>query len=280
MEKAGIVGAGQMGSGIAEVCARAGCSVVLVDVDEAALERGRAAIDRSLAKAVEREKVTADEAAAAKAQLTLATDLAQLGEAEIVIEAIVEREDAKRALFGQLDEVVPEGAVLASNTSSIPIVRLATATTRPGSVVGMHFFNPAPVMPLVEVVSSLLTDPDVASRVRDFARALGKHPVDAKDRAGFIVNALLLPMLVDAVRMYEAGVATAEDIDAALVMGANLPMGPLALADLIGIDTVMAVSEVLHTEFGEARYAPPPLLRRMVDAGHLGRKSGRGFYRY
>ncbi|MEE8331249.1 MAG: 3-hydroxybutyryl-CoA dehydrogenase [Acidimicrobiia bacterium] len=280
MERVGIVGAGQMGAGIAEVCARAGCEVVLADVDEAAIARGRANIDKSLGKAVERQKLTADDAVATLDRLTATTDLAQLGGSEIVIEAIVESESVKRGLFAELDGILAEGAIIASNTSSIPIVRLATATDRPESVVGMHFFNPAPVMPLVEVVSSLLTSPDVAATVTAFAVELGKHPVQAKDRAGFIVNALLLPMLVDAVRMFEAGVASADDIDAALVMGANHPMGPLALADLIGIDTVVAVSEVLHAEFAEPRYAPSPLLRRMVDAGHLGRKTGQGFYKY
>jgi len=280
MERVGIVGAGQMGAGIAEVCARAGCRVTLVDLDDAALDRGLATVEASLAKAVAHDKVTAQEAAAAQERLSSTTDLAALQDVEIVIEAILEDERAKRSLFGELDGIVAPGAVFASNTSSIPIVRIATATARPESVVGMHFFNPAPVMPLVEVVSSLLTDPAVTDSVTAFAIGLGKHPVQAKDTAGFIVNALLLPMLVDAVRMYEAGAASAEDIDAALVMGANLPMGPLALADLIGIDTVVAVSEVLHGEFADPRYAPPPLLRRMVDAGHLGRKSGRGFYTY
>lgn len=279
MERVGVVGAGQMGAGIAEVCAKALCDVVLADLDSGAIDRGKAAMERSLAKAVERGKLTLADAEAAQRRVTSTTDLADLSASDIVIEAVVEDHDVKRALFRDLDQIAP-GAVLASNTSSIPIVRLATATTRPEVVIGMHFFNPAPVMPLVEVVSSLLTSADVGVAVTEFAVKLGKHPVQAKDRAGFIVNALLLPMLVDAVRMYEAAVASAEDIDAALVMGANLPMGPLALADLIGIDTVVAVSDVLHAEFGEARYSPPPLLRRMVDAGHLGRKSGRGFYEY
>lgn len=269
-----------MGAGIAEVCARAGCEVVLADVDETAIARGSTSIEKSLAKAVEREKVTAADAVSTLDRLTTTTELADLSRSEIVIEAVIESESVKRSLFTELDGILGEGAIIASNTSSIPIVRLATATQRPESVAGMHFFNPAPVMPLVEVVSSLLTSPDVAATVTAFAVELGKHPVQAKDRAGFIVNALLLPMLVDAVRMFEAGVASAEDIDAALVLGANHPMGPLALADLIGIDTVVAVSEVLHAEFAEPRYAPSPLLRRMVDAGHLGRKTGQGFYKY
>jgi 3-hydroxybutyryl-CoA dehydrogenase len=280
MERVGVVGAGQMGAGIAEVCAVAGRMVTVVDIDAAAVDRGRAAVDRSLAKAVERDKLSAEAAQQASRRLSFTTALEDLADADIVIEAIVEDTEAKRDLFGRIDGIVGDGAVLASNTSSIPIVRLATATTRPGHVVGLHFFNPAPVMPLVEVVPSLLTSPDVAAAVTDFVTGLGKHPVAAKDRAGFIVNALLLPLLVDAVRMFESGVASAEDIDAALVMGANHPMGPLALADLIGIDTVVAVSDVLYDEYREARYAPPPLLRRMVDAGHLGRKSGRGFYTY
>ncbi|MDH3730816.1 MAG: 3-hydroxybutyryl-CoA dehydrogenase [Acidimicrobiia bacterium] len=280
MERVGIVGAGQMGAGIAEVCARSGCAVVLAEVDDAAIGRGLAGIEKSLAKAVEREKLTAADAEAARGRLTTTTDISQLGDSQIVIEAIVENESAKRNLFTELDGILADGAILASNTSSIPIVRLATATQRPESVIGMHFFNPAPIMPLVEVVSSLLTSSEAAAAVTAFATELGKHPVAAKDRAGFIVNALLLPMLVDAVRMFEAGVASAEDIDAALVLGANHPMGPLALADLIGIDTVVAVSDVLYAEFAEPRYAPSPLLRRMVDAGHLGRKTGQGFYSY
>jgi 3-hydroxybutyryl-CoA dehydrogenase len=280
MELVGVVGAGQMGAGIAEVCAVAGCRVVVADLDQAALDRGRSAIERSLAKAVERDKLNAAAAGEVRDRITFTTELLDLADREIVVEAIIESESAKRELLGELDAIVSPDALLASNTSSIPIVRLATATTRPGSVVGLHFFNPAPVMPLVEVVSSLLTEPDVAARATEFAKGLGKHPVQAKDRAGFIVNALLLPMLVDAVRMYEAGIATAEDIDAALVMGASHPMGPLALADLIGIDTVVAVSEVLFSEYKEPRFAPSPLLRRMVDAGRLGRKTGRGFYSY
>lgn len=279
MERVGVVGAGQMGAGIAEVCAKAECEVVVADVDHGAIERGRAAMERSLAKGVERGKLATADAEAALGRVTMTTDLADLDASELVIEAIIEDADVKRALFRDLDQIAAD-AVLASNTSSIPIVRLATATTRPEAVIGMHFFNPAPVMPLVEVVSSLLTSADVRESVTEFAVRLGKHPVQARDRAGFIVNALLLPMLVDAVRMYEAGLASAEDIDAAMVMGANMPMGPLALADMIGVDTVVAVSAVLHAEFGEARYAPPPLLRRMVDAGRLGRKSGRGFYEY
>lgn len=270
-----------MGGGIAEVCARAGFQVLVSDVDTAALERGREAMTRSLDKAVERGKAEASEREEALARIDMTTDLGDMADRQLVIEAAVEDPDIKSAIFRELDGIVSDDdAILASNTSSIPIISLAVATDRPASVLGVHFFNPPPVMKLVEITPSLLTSEATLSTVADFVAAIGKESVQAKDQAGFIVNALLTPILVDAIRMYETGVATAEDIDKAMVLGVNHPMGPLALADLIGIDTVLAVAESLYEEFRDPKYVAPPLLRRMVAAGRLGRKTGRGFYDY
>jgi 3-hydroxybutyryl-CoA dehydrogenase len=282
IERVGVVGGGQMGSGIAEVCAKAGVDVLVHEVSPELAEGSRTRIEKSLRRAVEKGKVDEPSADAARSRLTFGTDLAAFVDRQLVIESIVEREDLKQRVFAELDAIVTaDDAILASNTSSIPITRLATATARPESVVGIHFFNPAPVMPLVEVVESVVTSPDVLTRAAAFASdQLGKTVVHAKDRAGFIVNMLLCPYIIDAIRMYESGFATKEDIDAGMVNGANYPMGPLALSDLIGNDTMVSVAESLFEEFREARYAPPPLLKRMVEAGLLGRKSGRGFYDY
>lgn len=281
IERVGVVGAGQMGSGIVEVCARAGFHVLVSDVDNAALDRGRAAMTRSLDRAVERGKMEASQREEALALIDMTTDLSEMADRQLVIEAAVEDPDIKTAIFRELDGIVSDDdAILASNTSSIPIISLAVATERPASVLGVHFFNPPPVMRLVEIIPSLLTSDETLSAVADFVATIGKESVQAKDQAGFIVNALLTPILVDAIRMYEAGVATAEDIDKAMVLGVNHPMGPLALADLIGIDTVLAVIESLYEEFRDPKYVAPPLLRRMVAAGRLGRKTGRGFYDY
>ena len=282
IERVGVVGGGQMGSGIAEVCAKAGIDVLVHEVSDELAEASRARIDASLARAVERGKLDDDAAEAARSRLGFGSDLAAFADRQMVIEAIVEREDLKKELFATLDDIVEaDDAILASNTSSIPITRLAQATSRPEAVVGTHFFNPATVMPLVEVVQSVVTDPGVVARAAAFATdQLGKTVVHAKDRAGFIVNMLLCPYIIDAIRMYESGFASKEDIDAGMVNGANYPMGPLALSDLIGNDTMLSVAESLFEEFREARYAPPPLLKRMVEAGLLGRKTGRGFYDY
>jgi 3-hydroxybutyryl-CoA dehydrogenase len=281
LERVGVVGAGQMGGGIAEVCARAGFHVLVNDVDAVALERGREAITRSLDKAVERGKAEASEREEALARIDVTADLGDMADRQLVIEAAIEDPNIKTAIFRDLDGIVAaDDAILASNTSSIPIISLAIATDRPASVLGVHFFNPPPVMKLVEIIPSLLTSDATLVAVTDFVAAIGKESVQAKDQAGFIVNALLTPILVDAVRMYETGVATAEDIDKAMVLGVNHPMGPLALADLIGIDTVLAVAESLYEEFRDPKYVAPPLLRRMVAAGRLGRKTGRGFYDY
>jgi 3-hydroxybutyryl-CoA dehydrogenase len=282
IERVGVVGCGLMGSGIAEVSARAGLDVVVREVDAEAMAAGRARIEHSMERAVVRGKLDAADRDAALARVRFTTDFGELADRHLVVEAVVEAEDAKLAVFAALDKVVEApDAVLASNTSSIPIMKLAMATTRPEQVVGLHFFNPVPVLRLVELVTSLLTADATADRARAFAEEqLHKHVIRSQDRAGFIVNALLIPYVLSAIRMLESGFATPEDIDTGMVLGCNHPMGPLALADLIGLDTTMAVAESLYEEFKEPLYAPPPLLSRMVDAGLLGRKVGRGFYRY
>jgi 3-hydroxybutyryl-CoA dehydrogenase len=282
IEHVGVVGAGQMGRGITEVCARAGIQVTLCDVTEDRARAGLAGVADSLLKAEKRGAVTPEERAHALAGISVTGDLSRLGGADLVIEAAVEDERAKTALFRQLGDIVtdPE-AVLASNTSSIPIARLAAAAGRPETVIGLHFFNPVPVMPLVEIVPSLHTSASTEQRVRAFADdVLGKRTIVAQDRAGFVVNSLLIPYLLAAVRMVDSGTATAEDIDTGMTAGCAHPMGPLRLADLIGLDTVAAIGEALYEEYREPLYAPPPLLRRMVESGLLGRKSGRGFFDY
>ncbi|MDH6455245.1 MULTISPECIES: 3-hydroxybutyryl-CoA dehydrogenase [unclassified Streptomyces] len=277
----GVVGAGQMGRGITEVCARAGLHVTLCDVSEDRARAGLAGVADSLLKAEKRGAVTPGDRALALAGVSATDDLSRLARADLVIEAAVEDEGAKTELFRQLDKVMHPAAVLASNTSSIPIARLAAATGRPEAVVGLHFFNPVPVMPLVEVIPSLHTSRDTELRVRAFAgEILGKKTVVAQDRAGFVVNSLLVPYLLAAVRMVSSGTATAEDIDTGMTAGCAHPMGPLRLADLIGLDTVAAIGEALYEEYREPLYAPPPLLRRMVESGLLGRKSGQGFFDY
>ncbi|PUA80124.1 3-hydroxybutyryl-CoA dehydrogenase [Nocardioides currus] len=280
MRQVGVVGCGLMGAGIAEVSARAGLDVVVAESSTAAADAGRARLESSLNRAEAKGKI--DSAAAVLDRIRLVTDLDALADRDLVIEAIVEDETAKTELFATLDKVVesPE-AILASNTSSIPIMKLGVVTDRPASVIGIHFFNPVPVLPLVELVPSLLTSPDVTAQARSFVEdTLGKKAIDSQDRAGFVVNALLIPFVLSAIRMLESGFATAEDIDRGLVLGAAHPQGPLALADLIGLDTTKAVAESLYEEFKEPLYAAPPLLNRMVDAGLLGRKTGRGFYTY
>jgi 3-hydroxybutyryl-CoA dehydrogenase len=278
----GIVGAGQMGRGIAEVCARAGLTVTLCDMTEDRARAGLAGVADSLLRAEKKGTLTPEDRAHALAGIAVAGDISQLAGADLVIEAAVEDEEAKAALFRRLDEVVTDpAAVLATNTSSIPIARLAAATRRPEAVVGLHFFNPVPVMPLVEVIPSLHTSKATELRVRAFAgEVLGKKTILAQDRAGFVVNSLLVPYLLAAVRMVGSGTATAEDIDTGMTAGCAHPMGPLRLADLIGLDTVAAIGEALYEEYREPLYAPPPLLRRMVESGLLGRKSGQGFFSY
>ena len=281
VEKVGVVGGGIMGSGIAEVAARSGCDVLLCEVSEAAAESAAARIAKSLARAEKSGKLSAAEREAAQGRLRTVTDLTELADRDLVIEAVVEDEAEKVAIFQALGKVVAPTALLASNTSSIPIMKLAAVTPHPERVIGMHFFNPVPVLPLVELVPSLLTAPETVARADAYAAGrLGKHTVLSKDRAGFVVNALLIPYLLAAIRMVESGFASAEDIDTGMVDGCAHPMGPLALTDLIGLDTTMAVAQSRYAEFKEPLYAPPPLLLRMVEAGLLGRKAGRGFFDY
>ncbi len=282
IERVGVVGGGQMGAGIAEVCAKAGVDVIVHEINDELADAAEARVLKSLGRAVEKGKLDDAAHGAAVSRLRFESDLMLMADRQLVIEAIVEDERIKTELFDHLDRIVKaEDAILASNTSSIPLTRIGRATRRPGSVVGMHFFNPATVMPLVEIVHSVATSDETAERAASFASdVLGKVVVHTKDRAGFIVNMLLCPYIFEAIRMYESGFATREDIDAAMVNGAGYPMGPLTLADLIGNDVMLAVADSLHEEYGEPRYAAPPLLKRMVEAGMLGRKTGTGFYDY
>jgi 3-hydroxybutyryl-CoA dehydrogenase len=282
IERVGVVGVGQMGLGVVEVCARAGLDVVATDRGGEVLDAASERLDRSLARAVQKGKTTVEQADGARARIRWVDDLAAHADRQLVVEAVTEDPDVKLPIFAELDQVV-EGpdAVLATNTSSIPIMKLAMATNRPQQVVGIHFFNPVPVLPLVEVVTSLLTADDVIDRATTFSEEqLDKRVIRSQDRAGFIVNALLIPYILSAIRMYESGFASRDDIDQGMVLGCAHPMGPLALADLIGLDTVAAVAESLYEEFKEAHNSVPPILARMVDAGLLGRKAGRGFYDY
>ncbi|MCL4312696.1 MAG: 3-hydroxybutyryl-CoA dehydrogenase [Actinobacteria bacterium] len=282
IERMGVVGCGLMGSGIAEVSARAGLDVVVVEVDQHALEAGKRRVSTSLERAVKAGKITDSARDEALDRIRFTVDMGDLADRQLVVEAVMEAEEPKLEIFGILDKVVEaEDAILASNTSSIPIMKLAGATQRPEFVLGIHFFNPVPVLRLVELVSSLLTSEETMARSQRFLEdVLSRKVIRSKDRAGFIVNALLIPYILSAIRMFESGFATAEDIDVGMVEGCNHPMGPLALADLIGLDTTMAVAQSLFEEFKEPLYAPPPLLSRMCEAGLLGRKTGRGFYDY
>ena len=282
IERVGVVGCGQMGAGIAEVCARAGLNTVVREVDVASAERGRERLLASFERAVSRGRMTDDERDVTTGRLSFTTDMAELADRQLVIEAVIEDEPLKTEVFAALDSVVEDkAAILASNTSSIPIMKLGMATKRPEQVVGIHFFNPVPVLNLVELVTSLMTSDSTVEAANDFAtETLGKIVIRSQDRAGFVVNALLIPYILSAIRMMESGFATADDIDNGMVEGCNHPMGPLALADLIGLDTTQAVAESLYEEFKEPLYAPPPMLSRMVEAGLLGRKTDRGFYDY
>jgi 3-hydroxybutyryl-CoA dehydrogenase len=276
----GVVGCGLMGSGIVEVAARAGQDVVVLEATQELVRAGLDRVERSTARAVQREKLTGQERDGLLARVTGTTDIGGLAVADLVIEAATEDRDTKVEVFRRLDEVTRPDVVLASNTSSIPIVDLGAATKRPDRVLGLHFFNPVPVMGLVEIVRAITTSDETVEFGRAYCVTLGKTTVLSRDRAGFIVNTLLIPYLYDAIRMLEDGFATREDVDTAIALGLNHPMGPLRLADLIGLDTCLQIGEVLYEEFKEPRFAPPPLLKRMVTAGHLGRKTGRGFYEY
>jgi 3-hydroxybutyryl-CoA dehydrogenase len=278
--KVGVLGCGLMGSGIAQAAATAGFLTVARDVAQPLLEKGRTGIVKSLARLTEKGKLTAAAGEAAMAKLSFGTDLSALRDCDIVIEAVTEDLELKNGLWRELDQLCGPATIFASNTSSLTIAAMAAATHRADRFVGLHFFNPVPLMPLVEVVRTVTTSADTFQRAFDFARSLGKQPVAAVDSPGFIVNLLLVPYLLDAARALEHGVASTADLDRAMQLGCGHPMGPLALLDFIGLDTVVRIADIMFDAYREARYAPPPLLRRMVVAGFFGRKSGRGFYDY
>jgi len=274
----GVVGCGLMGSGIAEIAAKSGFDVKVREVNEDFLAAGQKRIRRSLDKAVEREKLSAEDRDAAWARLSFTTQVSDLADCDLVIEAIVEELDAKHALFGELDGLCGENTIFASNTSSLTITDMAAATERPDRFVGLHFFNPVPVMKLVEVVRTIATSDETFDRAFAFSKAVGKVPIAAKDNSGFVVNLLLVPYMLDAIRQLERGVASVEDIDTGMTLGCGYPMGPFLLCDFVGIDTLYKISEIMFDEYREERYAPPPLLKRIVALGRYGRKSGKGFY--
>jgi 3-hydroxybutyryl-CoA dehydrogenase len=280
IERVGILGSGIMGSGIAEVAAKSGFEVVLRSRKQDTADAMVASLEKSLAKQVDRGKLEQADADQVRARVSATDSLSDLADCDLVIESVVEDLDVKRGLFTELDGIVKQGAILATNTSTLPVVEMAVATNRPDRVVGVHFFNPAPAMSLVEVIAPLTASEETVAEAKAFAEACGKNAVEVKDRAGFIVNALLFPYLNNAARMLEAGTASAEDIDTAMKGGCNFPMGPLALLDLVGLDTSLAILDALYDEFRDPNYSAVPVLRRMVSAGQLGRKSGRGFYDY
>ena len=276
----GVIGAGTMGNGIAQACAVSGLGVVMVDIDDAAMQRGLATVSGSLDRLVKKDKLTPEAKAAAMARIQGSTDYAALQPAQLVIEAATENEGLKRKILAQLDALLPAETLVATNTSSISITKLAAATQRPDRFIGMHFFNPVPMMALVEIIRGLQTSDATHDAVRDMALRLGKTPITVKNAPGFVVNRILVPMINEAFFVLAEGLATAEDIDAGMKLGCNQPIGPLALADMIGLDVCLAVMEVYVAEYNDSKYRPCPLLREMVAAGWLGRKTGRGVYRY
>lgn len=280
IEKVGVAGCGLMGSGIVEVSAKAGCDVVVRETDEGALTVGRARVSKSLDRAVAKGKLDAAARDGALARIAYTTSLDAFGDRDMVIEAIVESLSAKNELFGYLDGVCPEETIFASNTSSLTVTDMAAATSRPDRFVGLHFFNPVPVMKLVEVVRTIVTSQETFDAARAFAERVGKVPVAARDNSGFVVNLLLVPYLLDAIRQLERGVATVDDIDTAMTLGCGYPMGPLTLGDFVGLDTLLHVAEIMYGEYREERYAAPPLLKRLVAMGRYGRKTGAGFYEW
>jgi 3-hydroxybutyryl-CoA dehydrogenase len=280
IRKLGVLGCGLMGSGIAEVAAKSGFDVVVREVDQKLLDKGLGKLRGSLDKAVEKGKLAAAERDAALARIQGTTQVTDLGDCDLVIEAIIENVEEKKKVYAAVGEVAKADVIMASNTSSLTLTQMAMATRRPDRFVGLHFFNPVPVMKLVEVVRTLVSDDAVVAEVTEFCRALGKEPVQCKDNSGFIVNRLLVPYMLDAIRGYEEGIGSLEDIDKAMQLGCGYPMGPFTLLDFVGLDTTYYIAEIMFDEYREKRFAPPALLKQMVQAGRLGRKSGRGFYDY
>jgi 3-hydroxybutyryl-CoA dehydrogenase len=280
IKKVGVIGGGLMGSGIAQVCAAAGFPTVVREISEDLCARSRQSIEKTLAKGIERGKVTADERDKTLGNLRFATKLGDLADADIFVEAVVEDLAVKNALWAEMDKIASRDAIFASNTSSLTIIAMATASGRPDRTIGLHFFNPVPLMKLVEVVRTITTSEETERRAMDFVRALGKEPVRARDSSGFIVNLLLIPYMLDAINALESGVASVEDIDKGMQLGAGYPMGPFTLLDFVGLDTAYKIAEIMFAEYRDKRYAPPPLLKRMVLAGMMGKKSGKGFYDY
>ncbi len=280
IKKVGVVGCGLMGSGVTQVSADSGYETVVHEVNDELLQKGLGNIDRFLSKGVKKGKITEDRKKEILSRIHGTTRLEDLHGADLIVEAIVENLDAKFELYRALDDISGPETIFSSNTSSLCITQLAAATTRPQRFVGLHFFNPVPLMKVVEVISTIMTEPEVPELVSGFARSLGKTPIQAPDRPGFIVNRLLVPYLLDAIRALEEGVGSKEDLDAGMKLGCGHPMGPFELLDFVGLDTTFYIANIMYEEFREKRFAPPPLLRRMVLAGHLGRKSGRGFYDY
>ncbi|HEX6587700.1 MAG TPA: 3-hydroxybutyryl-CoA dehydrogenase [Longimicrobiales bacterium] len=280
IRKVAVLGCGLMGSGIAEVSAKAGIDTIVREVNDDLVKAGRGRIQKSLDKAVEKGKLSAEDRDAAMGRLSFTTKLADLAAVDLVIEAVTEDIELKNSMFRELDDACGPQTVFASNTSSLTIADMAAATKRPDRMLGLHFFNPVPVMKLVEVVRTIATGDDAYQRAAAFVRAIGKEPVEAKDTSGFIVNRLLVPYMLDCIRCLEQGLGTIEDLDKSMVLGLGYPMGPFTLSDFVGIDTLYRISEIMFDEFRETRFAPPPLLKRMVTMGYFGRKSGRGFYDY
>jgi len=280
IKRVGVVGCGQMGSGIAQICAQAGYQVVVSEINEELLNRGMRIIAFSLKKSVARARITESDKDAALSRIKGTTDMKDFADCDLVIEAAVENMDLKKKIFAELDKVCPPPALLASNTSALSITDMATATTRPDKVLGLHFFNPVPVMKLLEIVRTTATSDETLAAGKDFGQSLGKTAIVAQDIPGFIVNRLGAPFLLNAIRMVESGRASKEDIDSGVTLGLNHPMGPLALADLVGLDTLLFVANSIYAESREPQYAPPELLKKMVTAGQLGRKTGQGFYDY